>query len=84
MYADELKELYKIKDAFDALLDNTSDFIYIKDKEHRFIAVSATFAKITNHKSRDEILGKTDFDIFVKEDAEIYYREQKKGFRRGD
>jgi len=79
----ELKELYKIKNAFDSLLDHTSDFIYIKDKQHRFVAVSATFAKITNHKNKDDILGKTDFDIFCKEDATIYYDEQRKVLEDG-
>jgi hypothetical protein len=36
----KVSELSKIKDDFNSFLNNTSDFIYIKDMEHRFTSVS--------------------------------------------
>lgn len=77
------KKLLKIKDSFDAFLDHTSDYVYIKDFKHRFVFVSEPFAKITGHKNRYEIIGKTDFDIFPLKDAEVYYKEQKNVIEHG-
>jgi len=79
----QITELSKIRDSFNMLLETTSDFVYIKDCEHRFIAASNPFAEITKHKNRQVIIGKTDFDIFPKEDAAFYYQEQKKVIEEG-
>ncbi len=79
----QVSELSKIRDDFNSFLENTSDFIYIKDMEHRFTAVSSAFSELTNHKSRHDIVGKTDFDIFPVEDAKTYFKEQKKVVEKG-
>jgi PAS domain S-box-containing protein len=46
--------------------------IYVKDKDHKFILVNETLAKFHNFASPDELIGKTDFDLFSLEDAERY------------
>jgi len=79
----QVSKLSKIKDDFNSFLENTSDFIYIKDIKHRFTSVSSAFAELTNHKSRHDIVGKTDFDIFPEEDARTYFKEQKKVIEKG-
>lgn len=76
-------ELVKIKESFDAFLDNTPDYVYIKNCEHQFIFASEPFAKLTGHANRHEIIGKTDFDIFPLNDAKTYYKEQKKVIENG-
>ena len=60
-----------------ALLENTPDFIYIKDAEHRFTCVSRAFAYLTGHRSWRELVGKTDFDIFPAEHAKRYFQYEK-------
>lgn len=79
----QVSELSKIRDDFNSFLENTSDYIYIKDMEHRFTAASSAMAELTNHKSRHDIVGKTDFDIFPAEDAKAYFKEQKKVLEKG-
>lgn len=52
-----------------ALLDNMPDSIYFKDKDSRFIRVSAGMAYKVGLKSSDDVIGLTDADIFSPEHA---------------
>ncbi len=63
------KELeYKYKLLFD-LMDRVPDVIYFKDLKGRLIMVNKSHAKGLGLKPED-VVGKTDFDIFPKERAE--------------
>jgi len=59
---------------FEDLLEHTTDYLYFKDKDHRFIAASKSFANLTRHNDWRELRGKKDHDIFPIQDAEIYYK----------
>ena len=74
----EMNELKEIKNNFIFFLENTSDFVYFKDKDHRFKYASNAFANLSNHDSWKDIIGKNDFDIFPKEQAEMYFAEEEK------
>jgi diguanylate cyclase (GGDEF)-like protein/PAS domain S-box-containing protein len=58
-----------IKDSWllNALLENTGDSIYIKDKECRLWRVSRKMAIDLGFKNPEEIYGKTDIDLFGEE-----------------
>lgn len=58
---------------FEELLEHSTDYLYFKDKDHRFIAASNSFANLTNHNDWRDLRGKNDHDIFPIQDAEIYY-----------
>ena len=49
---------------FDILLDNSVDYIYIKDTKSRFIKVNKKSAWALGNTTPDEVIGKTDFDYF--------------------
>ncbi len=59
----------------DALLDTTPDIIIFKDAQHRFRACSQTIARILG-RSRQEMVGKTDFDLFPGEQAQDFWNEE--------
>ena len=59
---------------FITLLENSTDFLYFKDCDHRFTAVSTAFAKLTGHNHWNEMIGKRDDEVFPKQHAEIYYK----------
>lgn len=59
---------------FSSLLRYSLDFLYFKNLHHIFTASSQTMANITGFSSGDEHIGLTDYDIFPKEHADIYYR----------
>ncbi len=54
-----------------AILNNIPDFAWLKDTESRFIAVNEAVAKACGVSS-DELVGKTDLDLWPRELADMY------------
>ncbi len=55
---------------FHVLMDNLPDSIYFKDRESRFIRVNKGLVEKFGLQSVDDVLGKTDADIFSAEHAQ--------------
>ncbi len=64
-------------------LEQTSDFIFFKDKNSRFRFCSQTLANVTGHASWRDMIGKHDLEVFPKDIARIYYEEELPIFREG-
>ncbi|MBI2926722.1 MAG: PAS domain S-box protein [Verrucomicrobia bacterium] len=60
-----------------AILDNTTAVIYVKDTEGRYLLVNHRFEELFN-VTRDEVRAKTDFDIFPHGMADIFHRNDQK------
>jgi PAS domain S-box-containing protein len=56
---------------FQNILDNSSAAVYLKDLEGRFLLVNRQFEKLF-HAGRADLLGKTDYDLFPRENADRY------------
>jgi PAS domain S-box-containing protein len=56
------------------LMDRIPDVIYFKDRQGRLIMVNQAHAKGLGLKPED-VIGKTDFDLFPKERAEIMAKD---------
>ncbi len=54
------------------LIDSLPDLIYIKDSEKRFVLNNTAHLQALGATTQEEVLGKTDFDIFPKELATQY------------
>ena len=65
------------------LIDNLPDNIFIKDVESRFVISNLAHAHLLRAKTPDEIVGKTDFDIFPPELAASYYADEQAVIRSG-
>jgi len=76
------QELTQERNLFRALLDNLPDSIYFKDRESRFIRISNSTAEKFGMKVED-VLGKTDFDIFTEEHASQAYADEQNIIRTG-
>lgn len=59
------------------IMDSTFDSIYFKDLETRFVRVNRGTLNKFGLKTLEEITGKTDFDFFPKEIAEVNIAEEK-------
>ena len=79
----EAQRVRELNRDFVTLLENTTDFIYFKDKNSRFRFCSQTLAKITGHASWRKMIGKHDLEVFPKDTARIYYEEELPIFRDG-
>jgi PAS domain S-box-containing protein len=67
------------KNYLDAVMNTVSDPIFVKDREHRFVTVNDGFCRFVGH-SREELLKKTDYDFFPKEEADIFRRKDEEVF----
>lgn len=65
-----------------AILDNIPDMAWLKDVNSRYIAVNEQFSKTCGYRA-EYIVGKTDFDIWEKEFAENYRRDDLKVMQSG-
>ncbi|HEY6332488.1 MAG TPA: response regulator, partial [Blastocatellia bacterium] len=57
------------RDLLDALMASTTDNIYFKDRESRFIRISKAMANTFGLRNESEAVGKTDADFFTAEHA---------------
>lgn len=62
--------------AFKSLLNITPDIVFIKDKNLRYTNVSDSFIAYAGKKSKDEIIGKTDEEIYSNSKLAAKYRVQ--------
>ncbi len=65
------------------LIDNLPDYVYIKDAEGRFILANLAVARQMGFSAPDEIIGKSDFDLFPPELAARYRAEEEEMVRSG-
>ena len=66
------EKLLKSEASLRAILDNMPYLAWLKDTAGRFIAVNDAFINTTVQKRMQDVLGKTDFDLWPKELAEKY------------
>jgi len=68
------------KKELQSILDSSRSYIFYKDKENRFLQVNKAYADILG-MSKDKLAGKSLFDIFPKEQAENYWKDDKQVIR---
>jgi PAS domain S-box-containing protein len=66
------------------LIDNLPDIVYIKDVESRFVTTNLVHVHHLRAKALDEIVGKTDFDLYPRELAASYYEDERAVIRSGE
>ncbi|MGO8942131.1 MAG: PAS domain S-box protein [Syntrophobacteraceae bacterium] len=66
-----------------SILENQPGLVWLKDKEGRFLAVNRAFALSCGMERPEEVLGKTDLDIWPGELAEKYRNDDKAVLTKG-
>ncbi|MGO9377131.1 MAG: PAS domain S-box protein [Dissulfurispiraceae bacterium] len=69
--------LQKSRSDLMVILNNLPFLAWLKDSEGRFMAVNVPFAHACGHSSPEELIGKTDLDIWPKHLAEGYRADDK-------
>ncbi len=72
------KQLEWEKSLLDSLLNYLPDKIYFKDLNSRFIKVSKSTLEFHGMSSPEELIGKSDFDLFTEEHARPAYEDEQK------
>ena len=70
------EELKQKSEQQDALLSSIPAFVYYKDTESKLIAANKAFSKMVN-VPMDQLVGKTAYDLFPKEQAEHFHIDDK-------
>ncbi|MBQ7954736.1 MAG: GGDEF domain-containing protein [Lachnospiraceae bacterium] len=68
-----------LRAAFKSMLENTKDMMFLKDANLKYVAASPPFVKMVGKDSLDEIINRTDAEIFADEGlAERYVTDDHK------
>ncbi len=80
---DRTAEISQERHLLRTLIDNLPDYVYIKDAQGRFVLANLAVARQMKFSSSDEIVGKSDFDLFPRELAARYRAEEEEMIRSG-
>ena len=61
--------------AFQTMLDNSPDMLFIKDTNLTYLAATNSFVEMLQKQSLDDIIGHTDFEVFEDQDLAAQYVE---------
>ncbi len=78
------EELVDDRYLLDAFLEHTTDHVYFKDHESRFIRVSRALAQWLGLADAAEAIGLTDFDFFGEEHARKAFADEQYLMRTGE
>ncbi len=73
----------KVHKQQEAILNNIPDIAWLKDTESRYVMVNAPFAEACGF-SQAEVVGKIDFDLWPREIAEKYRKDDKEVMASGE
>ena len=65
--------LRESRDCLDQIINKIGDPLFVKDLNHRFVLVNNAQCNLAG-RSREDILGMTDYDFFPKEQADIFWK----------
>jgi len=77
------KTLNEQRELLQTILDAIPDFVSLQDRQSVYRSVNKAFCNIVG-KNKDEIVGKTDFDLFPGKQAQIYHQENLAIFDTGN
>lgn len=66
-----------------ALIDNLPDYIFVKDRQSRFVTTNAPHLGVLGAKRLEDVVGKTDFDFFSPDLATDYFADEQAVMRTG-
>ncbi len=66
------KQLLRTKNFLDSVINGIADPIFVKDEAHCWIAMNTAFCRMLGY-SQEELLGKTDYDLFPKKQADVFW-----------
>lgn len=75
--------LAQASNLFQTMLEHCPDMIYFKDRESRFVHYSRAFVERYGLREPNELIGKTDFDIFTEEHARPAFEDEQEIMRTG-
>ena len=79
---EETRERQKVETFLDRIVNNIPDPLFVKDRQHKWIILNHSFCEFMGY-SREELLGKSDYDFFPEEEASVFWEKDDEVFRSG-
>ncbi len=70
------------RDFLYSIIDNISDPIFVKDRRHRWIHMNQANCRLIG-RTREELIGKSDFDFFPAQEAQVFWDGDEAVFESG-
>ena len=80
----DARRLASLNRNFEAVLDRTTDFLYFKDRERRFVFVSRSLARLTGYRERSDLEGKESAAVFPRDHGSEYERTELRLIESGE
>jgi PAS domain S-box-containing protein len=64
------------------MINGISDPIFLKNDQHQWILLNDAFCNFIGH-SREELIGKSDYDVFPKAEADVFWEKDQLVFTTG-
>lgn len=77
------KKLADSHDFLNNLIDSIPDPIFVKDREHKWIILNKANCQFTG-LAKEYLIGKSDYDIFPKEEADIFWEKDELVFNSNE
>ena len=72
-------EIVRLKDFYNNIIDSVDSLVFVKDSNSVFITCNKAFENFLG-STRDQIIGKTDYDFFPKEIADYFFEQDQNIF----
>ncbi|HZW24869.1 MAG TPA: PAS domain S-box protein [Gallionella sp.] len=76
------QRLHEAHEFASGVIDAISDPIFVKDRKHRWLMLNDAFCELIGH-SKDELIGKSDYDFFPTEQADEFWAGDERVFASG-
>ncbi|HXU92366.1 MAG TPA: PAS domain-containing protein [Gallionella sp.] len=76
-------ELRDSRNFLDSVIDAVPDPIFVKDRQHRWILLNDANCRFTG-LPRESLIGKSDYDVFPREEADVFWEKDELVFESGD
>jgi PAS domain S-box-containing protein len=73
-------ELTKSKEFLNLVLDTVPIPVFVKDRNHKMVLLNKAVCELNNMR-KDQMLGKTDYDFFSKQEADVFWNFEEEIFR---
>jgi two-component system, sensor histidine kinase and response regulator len=75
------ESLHRERSLLRTLIDNTPDYVYVKDTANRFLLANAALARRMGQATAEDLLGKTDLDFYPRELATKFISDEQEIMR---
>jgi len=76
------KDIRRNKQFLNDILNYIPDMVFVKDADHRWVLLNDAFCRALGHH-REDLIGKTDYDVHPKEEADVFREKDNLVFETG-